>query len=86
VTNGCLRSKRSLGSALLSRHATFSALASDPVQRGHASQVQFPPLRPLPEGRTTPVPGQGAGVLTTTGQRERVQRLLDALLGVSYSS
>ena len=34
----------------------------------------------LPEGRTTPVPGQGAGALASEGRRDRVQRLLDALV------
>ncbi len=34
----------------------------------------------LPEGRTAPVPGKGAGVLASVGRRDRVQRLLDALV------
>src|ERR1035437_8062132 len=34
----------------------------------------------LPEGRTTPVSAKGAGALASGWRRDRVQRLLDALV------
>ena len=34
----------------------------------------------LPEGRTTPVPGKGAGVSASAERRARVRRLVDALV------
>ena len=48
---------------------------------GHASEgAQSAEGDHLPEGRTTPAPGEGAGVSASAERRARVRRLVDALV------
>jgi hypothetical protein len=71
---------------LLLRHTsaalTLNENASPEVRRDLESWFDGAVPDHLPEGRTTPVPGQGTGGSASAGSRTRVARLLEALMGV----